>query len=357
MMNQTPSSRRVTCRDIAASVGVSASTVSLALRNHPRIRKVVRDKIKATADHMGYQPDPRLAVLSNCRRNSPTKPAASVMAWISCRKQHGDQKKLKGFDAFWRGANSAAAKLGYRLEEFLINEELSPKSLHQIFKARGIRAVLLPPEETQPDWGDFPWEEYSVVRLGQSLQTPLAHLVASDLVGNTLLAFEKMWEQGYRRIGFITHQPVSGPLGSPYQGGFLLAQSCLPPEVQFPILEWNGSKPKKQQALLGAWLKQYRPDAVLSDFPNIKQKLSALGFVAPKDIGLAMINIHDAEGDSGINQQQEEIGRVAILTLNSLIMNGEKGRPAAFQRILVQGTWVDGSCLTPCMIQSPVSDR
>ena len=59
---------RVTLRDIAQAAGVHYSTVSIALRDHPRISAPVRRKIKAIAQRMGYTPDPALAALNAYRK-------------------------------------------------------------------------------------------------------------------------------------------------------------------------------------------------------------------------------------------------------------------------------------------------
>jgi DNA-binding LacI/PurR family transcriptional regulator len=47
---------QVSITDIAAAAGVSPSTVSRALQDHPRISHARRDALKALADQMGYRP-------------------------------------------------------------------------------------------------------------------------------------------------------------------------------------------------------------------------------------------------------------------------------------------------------------
>ena len=49
--------RRVTLNDVAKNAGVSASTVSRALKNDPRISEIVTEKIKMIAGEMGYIPN------------------------------------------------------------------------------------------------------------------------------------------------------------------------------------------------------------------------------------------------------------------------------------------------------------
>ncbi|GAW99877.1 LacI family transcriptional regulator [Secundilactobacillus mixtipabuli] len=55
----------VTIRDIAKRAGVSGSTASRALNNHPKISQKTRDKIKAIADEMGYLPNYNAKNLTN----------------------------------------------------------------------------------------------------------------------------------------------------------------------------------------------------------------------------------------------------------------------------------------------------
>ena len=50
-------SLRVTLDDIALQLGVSRSTVSRALHDHPRISKATRRTVKALAAELGYIPN------------------------------------------------------------------------------------------------------------------------------------------------------------------------------------------------------------------------------------------------------------------------------------------------------------
>ena len=55
--------RRVTLADIAVRAEVHVTTVSLALRNHPRLPAQTRERIQELAKKMGYVPDPFLRAL------------------------------------------------------------------------------------------------------------------------------------------------------------------------------------------------------------------------------------------------------------------------------------------------------
>lgn len=55
-------------RDIADRAGVSLMTVSLALRNSPRISAATRTRIQRIASEIGYTADPQIADMMNYLR-------------------------------------------------------------------------------------------------------------------------------------------------------------------------------------------------------------------------------------------------------------------------------------------------
>jgi hypothetical protein len=65
----------------------------------------------------------------------------------------------------------------------------------------------------------------------------------------------------------------------------------------------------------------------------------------PDDVALAGNSILDGDADAGIDQHAEEIGRVGVLVLVSLINSHDQGIPSIPREILISGSWVDGSTL------------
>lgn len=59
---------KVTMRDIAAELGITAAAVSMALRQDPRISAATRERVRAVAERLGYRPDPLVSVLMAQRR-------------------------------------------------------------------------------------------------------------------------------------------------------------------------------------------------------------------------------------------------------------------------------------------------
>lgn len=332
-------------RDLAKRLGVSHVTVSLALRDNPRISASMRRQIREMAESMGYRPDPMLAALANYRREKGEKPVTSALAWINAWPDPSKLRAFKEFESYWEGASKAAEKHGYRLEEFRLGEQFTPKRLHQILSTRGIRGILLPPHPHLPEWGEFPWSEYSVVRFGRSLATPRCHLVTADHVANTMLAFEKIRERGYRRIGFVTDETDLKYRGHLFEGGYLTAQRLVMPEERLPVFTLNDIEPRLRHDKLRLWLKANQVDAIITNLAEVPALLAETGIRVPEDVALATTTLLDTTITAGIDQHPVEVGRVGFLMLNSLINDGSRGVPEIFRQNLVEGSWVDGDSL------------
>lgn len=341
-MNQDSKPARVSMRDLAKKLGVSHVTVSLALRDNPRISAAMRKQIRDLAETMGYRPDPMLSALAHYRRGKNEKAVSSGLGWINAWPDPSELRGYKEFESYWLGASAAAEKHGYRLEEFRLDEKFTPKRLHQILSTRGIRGILLPPQRPQPDWQDFPWAEYSVVRFGRSLATPRCHLVTADHVANTMLAFEKIRERGYRRIGFVTDETDLKYRGHLFEGGYLTAQRLVEPEERLPVFTLNEFDPEQRNPELRRWIDTQRVDAIITNLAMVPEMLETIGIRVPDDVALATTTLLDTTITAGIDQHPEEIGRVGFLMLNSLINDGSRGVPEIFRQNLVEGSWVDG---------------
>lgn len=344
-MNSDSTPPRISLRDIAAKLGVSHSTVSLSLRDHPRISTAVKEKVRKAAQDMGYRPDPMLAALANYRRGRENPNISAGVAWLNAWPKPEDLRTFKEFDFYWQGAFQAAEKFGFRLEEFRIGRDCSPKRLHQILSTRGIRGILLPPHQYDPDWQDFPWDQYSIVRFGRSIHEPACHIVTADQIANTILAVRKIHEKGYNRIGFVTPEGDFSKRGMQFELGFLGGQRLIRDPDPIPTLIVKRDNPSECKVALKHWLENHKPDAIFTTDARMPDLLKELGLNVPDDIGLAVTSILDAKADAGIDQHPLEIGRVGFLMLNSLINDRAFGIPEIFRQILVEGSWVDGASL------------
>lgn len=348
MPDPTSKFSRVSLRDIAAQVGVSHVTVSLALRGDPRVSATRKAEIVAVANRLGYQPDPMLASLSAYRRSKRPVNISSSVAWINQWTNPRDLRKLQEFDAYWTGARDYAERLGYRLEEFVVGPHMTPDGLQKILRTRNVRGILIPPHSSGLHLPGFDWSEFALVRFGTSVATPRAHIVTSDQVNCASMAFERVWERGYRRIGYITSVNFEKNTGGNFRAGYLRAQDHhLKPRQHLSPVFLEGESLADNAKALRSWLRKAKPDAVVATYGSLKRLLDDLGCRVPTDLAVATLSVLDGHFDSGVDQNSREVGRVAMATLAALIHHNEKGIPPTCQRILVEGRWIDGTSLPP----------
>lgn len=343
---QPPNPARVSLRDVARSVGVSHVTVSLALRDDPRVSVARRAEVQAEAKRLGYRPDPMLASLSAYRHSKRPVTIHSTIAWLNQWPDPKALRRLQEFAAYWRGAHDAAATLGYRLEEFVVSGDMHGSRLQKILTTRNVRGILLPPHASGFNLPDFDWSLFSVVRFGVSVKEPRAHVITSDQMNCATLAFAKIRERGYRRIGFVSSRVFDRNTGGNFRAGYLAIQDALlplPEHLEPLILEETDAR--LDERALRPWLKRWKPDAIIVTDPRVHGMLSDFGIEVPRDLAAATTSMLDGNFDAGVDQNSHEIGQVAMRTLAGLIHQSERGVPRYCRRILVEGRWVDGASL------------
>jgi DNA-binding LacI/PurR family transcriptional regulator len=341
--------KRVTVYDIARKVGVSHTTVARALGNRKEVSKGRREEIQRVAAEMGYVPDPHLAALANYRKNLGPNKFQSVVVWINHWQQPAQLRHFGEFERYWQGASETAAKHGFKLEDFRWPLGCTPERLESMLVARGVEGVLIPPHHEAPDWGDFDWSKFSVLRFGMSVPAPDSNLVTTDQFRATGMAVTQIHEHGYRRIGLAVDFDLDEHLGGNYNGGFVWAQKKLRLCPQIPAFAASAalfrSNPAAEAENLQRWLARHRPEAILTSQPYLPQMLRDLGYRIPEDIAVAGTSVCDMPVDAGIDQCSVEIGRIAMQMLIKQISVGEKGPASNPSRILVESRWQDGASL------------
>jgi DNA-binding LacI/PurR family transcriptional regulator len=341
--------KRVTVYDIARRVGVSHATVARALGNRKYVSPKRRAEIQRVAVEMGYAPDPHLAALANYRKNLGPAKFQGVVVWINHWQQPAQLRRFGEFERYWQGASEMAGKHGFKLEDFRWPPGCSPKRLETMLLARSVEGVLIPPHNEAPDWGDFNWDKFFVLRFGMSVPSPDSNLVTTDQFRATGMAITRIHERGYRRIGLAADCELDEHLGGNYYGGFVWAQKKLKLNPRLPPFAASAAlhrrAPAKEAGKVRNWLERHRPDAILTTQPYFPQLLRELGYRIPEDIAVAGTSVCDIPVDAGIDQRSVEIGRIAIQMLIKQINVGERGPASNPCRILVESRWQDGTSL------------
>ena len=344
---QADPARRVSMRDIAKAVGVSVSAVSLAIKNSPRVSEGMRRKIQKKIGEMGYQPDPMLAALCHYRRGRSRAPIGAELAWLNCWSEPGKLRSFREFDYYWQGAFEEAGRNGFRLETITLKECGTFERMESILRARSIRGLLIPPHGAQNiGWGDFSWDNFCTVRFGHSVQNPQAHIVTSDQLKDGMIAFENIWNLGYRRIAYVATRGSSIKTAR-FAAGFLQGQLNVEAKLKLPPLLLDEMNFQKDEKLFLSWLRKTRPDAIFTDLAYLPGMLTKAGYKVPRDIGLASTSVLDGNVSAGIDQNSGEIGKAAVQMLISLINHNERGIPKICRELLIEGRWIDGDSLPP----------
>ncbi|HEX7469109.1 MAG TPA: LacI family DNA-binding transcriptional regulator [Verrucomicrobiae bacterium] len=341
---------RITLKDIAKKLGVSKTAVSMALHGSHRISPERRQEIQRAAKEMGYVPDPFLSGLAAHRRGRAPAKNHGALAWVDHWEKPGRLHRYGEFHAYWKGASEAAARYGYRLDDVRWELDCSPKRFERILLARGIEGILIPPHHQSPDWEDFDWNKFSVIRFGVSVKNPDSNLVSSDIFRAIVMAIKKIHEYGYRRIGIAVNEEFNQHLGGNFLSGYYYAQMLLKLKPVLPPLLTvlkiqDADEMAKQKAALKRWLVRHQPDAVLTVDIEIPAMIRELGYRIPQDIAVAGTSVLDIPVDAGIDQHSEAIGRIAVEMLVKQINVRERGEPRDPSRILIKSRWKDGNSL------------
>lgn len=330
---------RVNQRAIATRLGISVGTVSMALRNYPRLHPATRERVKRMAEEMGYQPTPVLQGLVNYSRAKRKSAKFTRLAWVNTWEQPTDLLQHPEYGAYWEGAQEAASAMGYQLIEFELGTKFTCAEFRRQLRRKGISGLLLPPGGL-PLPEDFPWEKYHVVCLSHRPKKISNHLVAPDRVENVALAFSTMRKRGYRRIGFLTDELPATINDKLSAIGFISAQLELPESERLPIFTTNDCASKNG---FPEWIKLHKPDAILSDLPDAARFLEQAHVTVPHPVGLALSALPVNEVGAGIDPNSKEIGRAGIELLKGMLDGFV--HPEIKLRISIKGCWREGNTL------------
>lgn len=332
-----------TLQDVAEKAGVHRSTVSLAMRNHPRISADVRKRVQRIAAQLGYRANPLVTALMRSRR---TKCAAKdvVLAYVTnYSTRYGWRPPHHDRPDYFPGAARRAEELGYKLEDFWLGAPgMTADRFANILASRGINGLLigrLPPGKSEIH---LPWERFSAVALGLTLTNPDLHRVSEDAFASAIEAVHQCLAKGHRRIGFVLSEPDDSPnMGDRWLGAFLRLQQRLASEDRIPFCDY---KPKDEFGPhFLSWLDTCRPDAILATHgdPVVPLLASAKGRKSRLVPLYLLVNDKLHQGHAGIHLDPGIVGALAVDMLVGMMHRGETGLPSEPHHVLVPGRWVE----------------
>jgi LacI family transcriptional regulator len=329
--------------EIAERAGVGKATVSLALRDDPRLRPETRRRIQKLAAKMGYRTN---ATVANLMAQLRASRSPKYHATLGLLNASSDPKTLTGAGASreWvTGCHERAGQLGYGLEPFWLHEPgITPARLAGILESRNIRGLIISAlldRSGLPDRFDLIWQQFACVVVGLRPVWPPLHFSTNDQFSTAFRAVQRLWENGYRRMGLVLSPELDAMVDRRFSAGFWAGHEALGGRERLPVFPFHETR----ETSFRAWYAEYRPDVILCIHEEVKTWLEEMQIDVPAQVGLAHLDRHDElPGWSGMHQNNALVGAAAVDMLVGQLHRNEIGLPDSPQASFTQSTWVDG---------------
>ena len=351
--SMSDSSKPVTIKDIARECGVTATTVSLALRNHPRISDKTKAKVRATAEKLGYHRNPMISALMANLSQSRTPLAALPLAVIYTHDWEMIQEN-SFHSNIWGGMDQRAQRLGFKLERFHLNEKrMTGRRLTQILDTRGITGLIVPPLYTPGGHLSIDWPHFSAVAIGYSMLSPNLHRVCPNQYRGIRMALRELTKRGYTRPGLLLNRQSDQRSLHLWSSGFLGYEAQQNREEVVPILNTDNVHAEE----LKSWLDTHRPDVIVSSDLEVLKALDELEIRYPEEIGVVTLSRCIAEnGIAGIDQQAFAIGEAAVEQVVQMMYYNQRGIPELPRVIQIPSRWGEGPSIRPKPVSATLED-
>lgn len=337
---------RPTIRAIAEKTGVACSTVSRALRHHPRISAATRAKVAAAAQRLGYELNPMASSVMSHVQRGEVSDCCGKIAWLSLVPAD-EIDTVPWLRALHRGAKTRAVQSGFLLEDFWLNGKAFPGDrTTAILQARGVQGLVIP--NYHPYLDELKWDCFAnAVILTPRLALPL-HMAGADHLSGTRRAVQQLRSLGYERIGLVLHPFHETSNQGADRAAFLLETAATPARCRIPIL-WLPEEATEAQliACFDRWIKRNQPDVVMGVDERFLGWARTLNIDVPSRLGLVHLSRHPHLPEwAGIDHHEEQIGSAAVDLVTGQLMRGERGIPSFRKQVLITGTWVDGETVS-----------
>ena len=242
---------RTTLQDVARAAGVGKATVSLALRNHPRISAATRARVQAVAEQLHYRPDPVLAQIAAYRWRTREHPTDVAVGFIT--NLH-PWTKLEAMGQLRAAATVQGERMGYHVEHFRMEDYARPEQLARVLFHRGIRGVIIGPVMREGFVEGFPVDGSTSVGCHVGYYQPPINVVVPDFHHAMVRAWREAVAAGYRRIGVAMLKELAAVDVSTRSPRPCSAVAPQPDLEQIPLQHF----PLEDRTEFRAWLDQYR---------------------------------------------------------------------------------------------------
>jgi DNA-binding LacI/PurR family transcriptional regulator len=339
---------RVTLKDVARVARVHFSTVSMALRDSPRLTLSNRKRIREIAERLGYRRDPVMLALTAQRSNSRVTLRRPRMAFLTNRVSPEDFYSGAHMRYFLSGAQQQAERMGYTCDLALTgNDEMSAEEFERQLDPSRTDGIIVGAVISHVRLPEVDWSRYATVKIDSAFLLPGAPLIANDQMHTVQTAFQNAHRLGYRRIGMAVGQIDEENTHDLFAAGCYLSLD----QLKLPFVPPLHFSPSESHATLvsrlAEWVRAQRIEVVLSNWQSARDLLVAARFRVPADVGYICLNLNDPDpAVAGVIANHFEVGQKAAETLALLIKRGLKSPAHAPSATYVEGVWQDGASAT-----------
>lgn len=197
--------KKVTLQDIGRKLGLSATTISLALRDHPRISKETKHKISLVLKDLKYEPNRVARALVTGKSN-----LIGVIVPNSSDQFYAE---------IFHGIEDAARSANYHvlLSNGSYDLEGYADRMKEMMGLRVEGLIVAPPFMSQKPklprfWHDLRESDFHVVMVNRQLDPPIFNQVAADYSTGVRMAVEALASLGHRSVAYVSGEPAMLPI-------------------------------------------------------------------------------------------------------------------------------------------------
>jgi LacI family transcriptional regulator len=343
----------VTLAQLAEAAGVAKSTVSLALRDSPKVIVETRNRIKQLATEMGYRPNPLVAAQMSHIRHTRRQRTATTIGFLSTWLDEEQHKRLRWsiMGRYFKGAKARAEELGLEFDLFEFDrEKYSDTRIQEILHSRHIDGVVLAPLKYSHSRIELDWSEFALSAIGYYNAYGNIHRVFYDSFDCMQKVLNILVDRGYQRIGFITNKETEARSAYHWSGSFLEFQSrVLEDRYRVPLLRQENQESQftvEDYDKIRYWYTTHRPDVIISFLDKTLNFLKSEGYVPNQDFGYVALSWSDDMGGcTGYQLSLEKVGATAVDLVADSLYRNDRGMPAYPYTTLLFGTFIEGNTL------------
>jgi DNA-binding LacI/PurR family transcriptional regulator len=341
---------------LAERLGLTRTTISLALRGHTSISEKTRARVCALADELDYRPDPIISSIATRRWSADTPIRHRVIAFLC---HHTQEERGEGESGpprrvinprqtlFLEGAKRRAEELGYKLEPFFVDDYPSSTAVTRVLYSRSIRGLIIPPISNPASKRamNLDWDKFTAVCCGVGRIRPPLHTITSDVFATTKRVWEAVAQAGFRRIGaaLYCHNPVADDdwqrIGASKAA---IEHLHLEESAKIPFHTAHMS----EEASLMEWYHQHRPEVIIAFNHATAEVLERHKVRMPEDVEIVCLRTLPQSRWSGVAHLHEQIARSAVDLVYTEMRENRWGTPAIPKIMMVQPDWNAGTTFT-----------